>query len=154
MGNQSLRELIETSTDKGHDLLTWITANLEKIISLKDGSDAVLQEVKDIHTQLNEFIRYTTTLEDADTLELHSVFISLSQLYAMSTQCLKDEHPGVVFDSSEFLTNVLCEEDVLISDESNDPNQTKKKKKITLKKKRYIYTPAKDIACTVLNSII
>ncbi|CAI4044245.1 hypothetical protein SUVZ_10G0090 [Saccharomyces uvarum] len=150
MVNQSLRELIETSTNNGHDLLTWITANLEKIISLKDASDAELQEVKDIHTQLNEFIRYATTLEDAATLELHSVFISLSQLYAMSTQCLKDEHPGVVFDSSAFLTNVLCEEDVLINDESNDPNQTKKKKKITLKKKKYTYTPAKDIACTVL----
>ncbi|EJS43193.1 YJL207C [Saccharomyces arboricola H-6] len=150
MANQSLKKLIETSADKGHDLLTWIVTNLEKLISLKDVSDPELQEVKEIHAQLNEFVRYTTILEDTDDLELHSVFISFSQLYTISTWRLKDEYPGVIFDSSAFLTSVLCEEDVLTNDEVNELNQKEKKKKSTIKKKRYIYTPAKDIACTIL----
>ncbi|CAI4043437.1 hypothetical protein SKDZ_10G0130 [Saccharomyces kudriavzevii ZP591] len=152
MVNQTLQKLMDTSTDDGHTLSTWITTNLEKLISLKDASDAELQEVKDIHTQLDDFIRYTTVLENTNSLELHSVFISLSHLYTMSIWQLKSEYPGVVFDSAAYLTNVLCEEDVSI-DEINDPNEKKKKKKSTTKKKRYIYTPAKDIACTLLVQI-
>lgn len=150
MANRSLKKVIETSSNNGHDLLTWITTNLEKLICLKEVNDNEIQEVKEIHTQLDEFVRYISVLENTDDLELHSVFISLSQLYTISIWRLKDEYPGVVFDSAAFLTNVLCEEDVSIDDGDTDPNQKKKKKKSSTKKKKYIYSPAKDIACTIL----
>lgn len=135
MANRSLKKVIETSSNNGHDLLTWITTNLEKLICLKEVNDNEIQEVKEIHTQLDEFVRYISVLENTDDLELHSVFISLSQLYTISIWRLKDEYPGVVFDSAAFLTNVLCEEDVSIDDGDTDPNQKKKKKKSSTKKK-------------------
>lgn len=138
MANRSLKKVIETSSNNGHDLLTWITTNLEKLICLKEVNDNEIQEVKEIHTQLDEFVRYISVLENTDDLELHSVFISLSQLYTISIWRLKDEYPGVVFDSAAFLTNVLCEEDVSIDDGDTDPNQ-KKKEEVKYKKSTYTH---------------
>lgn len=63
MANRSLKKVIETSSNNGHDLLTWITTNLEKLICLKEVNDNEIQEVKEIHTQLDEFVRYISVLE-------------------------------------------------------------------------------------------
>lgn len=160
MSEAQLVDLIVSSETKRHDLFTWITSNFEELVQSEipqEGPDAHKKPLE-IHSQLNTFIRFLSTSENANDVESHYIFIRISQLYTVCLLRLEKEYPGKIFDSAEFLAKVLSEEDVSIDeeedrDDKDKEKKKKKKKKATPPKKTYVHSTSKDLSCTILSQL-
>lgn len=157
----ALKETIDLSANKRHDLFTWVCTQYEDVNDITSEGASDEETVKknneimtDIYNELNKYIRYMTVIEKVEELDSHYIAIRLSQLYSSLLLQLQKESPGKVFDLAELLTNILAEEDVSLDEffEENDEKQKNKRKK-TAAKKHYTFTPAKDIACTTLTQL-
>ncbi|CCE91464.1 AP-1 complex accessory protein LAA1 TDEL_0C05750 [Torulaspora delbrueckii] len=148
MTEANLVDAIAGSKTKKDILFSWITKKLE-IVNGEELSDENRQvsELSRIHDDSDAFIRYMAAQEDKDDLDSHEIFISFSQLYCSCLVRLLNERPGKIYDSAELLAKVLSEDDVTIEELSDND---KKKKKKTNTKRTYTFSPAKDLACTVL----
>lgn len=139
-------QLLEKSGSKRHDFFTWLIKNIEQLNESED--EKSVQEALQIHENLNNFIRYLTTTNDSSEYGSHYIYIRYSQLYTSCLIKIQEEYSGKIFDSAELMTNILSEQDVSL-EEVEGSNDKKKKKKKTASKTTNLYTPAKDLACTI-----
>lgn len=133
---EALVQHLVASESKRHDLLTWCIGKFELISN--DTGDSLC---KDVLEQLNELLKHLSTVENPEEYNSHYIFVRVSQLYTLCLCRLEREHPGFIFDSSEFLIKVLSEDEVTGKDSKKAA------------KKHYTYSTAKDFACTVLIQI-
>ncbi|EDO19056.1 hypothetical protein Kpol_2000p20 [Vanderwaltozyma polyspora DSM 70294] len=158
-----LVEILQSAEDKRHTLLTWCIENYSKLYSLNNNNDT--SKVNVANTILNELDQFICKIslfseDNAEVYNSHYIFIRISQLYCLSLTIVKNEHPGKIFDSGELLNKILSEENITnyINDSTdnnnnnnNNPTGTSTASTSNKKlKKIYLYTPAKDLACTIL----
>ncbi|CCK68456.1 AP-1 complex accessory protein LAA1 KNAG_0A08030 [Huiozyma naganishii CBS 8797] len=148
----SLVEAIDASIDKRHVLSTWILENFG-ILSTHDttkNNPTDVAHVEKLYSNANAFLTYLPTTDAVKEIYSHYLFLRFSQLYCLTLERSKSEAPGRIFDSADLLTNILVEEDVSVKP-NDSPDKKDKKKKLT--KKTYVFTPAKDMAVTILTQI-
>ncbi|CCE62079.1 hypothetical protein TPHA_0B04080 [Tetrapisispora phaffii CBS 4417] len=154
----SLLDRLSGSDNKRHELFVWSISKFELLSAFHNVSKSDTEKIqfyhqsaKDTLDELNLLLRYLTSTEDANDYESHFVFIRIGQIYSLSLFILEDESPGKIFDESEFLIKILSEEDIAIYASNTDD---KKKKSPSSNKTHYVYTPAKDLATTILIQIV
>ncbi|CCH58377.1 hypothetical protein TBLA_0A05840 [Henningerozyma blattae CBS 6284] len=157
-----LLQSFDSSQNKRHELLTWITNNHESIVSkINDPKSPLPENISDdclsLYNQLNDYFKFLIQLDDQAPYESHFISIRLSQLYNLLLLNLEKDYNSKIFDSAELLTNILLEENVLKDNKNNSTNDhssnsitNKSKKSSSNSKKTYTYSPIKDIAATIL----
>lgn len=149
MTDATLVSALECSDNKRHTLFTWITRKLEEV---NDGEfleeECDFKALFQIQEDLDSFVRFIAVSEEKDDLDSHQIFISFSHVYCSCLLRLMNERPGRIYDSAELLAKVLSEEDVSVEEADKSDKKSKKKKAST--KRTYTFSPAKDLACTVL----
>lgn len=148
MSGLKLVESIRSSTAKKHTLLSWVTLQLDEVKAEGEvvEGDQHYQQISEVCDELDSFIRYNAGLSEEEQLDSHSIFVTFSHLYTLCLVRLEKTRPGKIFDGAELAAKVLAEEDVSIEVVDTD----KKKKKKASKKRSYVRSAAKEMACIVL----
>ncbi|GAV48472.1 hypothetical protein ZYGR_0I07690 [Zygosaccharomyces rouxii] len=151
MLGSSLVEIISISEKKRHDLLSWVSNNFDNLYKGQnyEEKDEYTKRLFEVNDNLEQLVRYLANVEEEKTVDSHYVFIRVAQLYTFCLTRLENTHPGKIYDASELLANVLAEEPIKFEMEQ-DANDKDKKKKKSNPKKTYVFSPVKDLACTVL----
>ena len=151
----TLKQKIETSDNKRHDLLTWITTNIQDLSSKDDFYFEKTENVeywKRIQGEITEFLRFLAGLEDSSVLDSHYISVRLSHLFTLCLMRLKRDYAGMIFDSAELLTNILLEEDVSVT-EAGVQSKGKKGKSSSKKKATHTHSFARDTAAVILTQL-
>ncbi|GAV53487.1 hypothetical protein ZYGR_0AI07710 [Zygosaccharomyces rouxii] len=151
MPDFSLVEIISKSERKRHTLLSWVSDNFDKLYKGQnyEKRDEYTKRLLEVNNNLEQLVRYLANAEEEKTIDSHYVFIRVAQLYTFCLTRLENAYTGRIYDASELLANVLAEEPIEFEMEKN-ANEKDKKKKKSNPKKTYVFSPIKDLACTVL----
>lgn len=144
-------DIIFNSERKRHDLLSWVTDNFEDLYKGQhyEGSNEYKEKLVHVNHNLEQLVRYLANVEGEKTFDSHYIFIRVAQLYTLCLTRLEYTYSGKIYDASELLANVLAEEPIK-SEIGGDSDTKDKKKKKSNPKKTYVFSPVKDLACTVL----
>lgn len=153
MPDFSLAEIISNTERKRHTLLSWVSDNFDKLYKGQyyEEADEYTKKLLDVNNNLEQLVRYLANVEEERTVNSHYVFIRVAQLYTFCLTRLGKAYPGKIYDASELLANVLAEEPIRLGTEKSANDKDKKKK--SNPKKTYVFSPIKDLACTVLTQL-
>ena len=142
---QSLKDIVETSTNVRHDISSWLKINFEQVIDDTKQDNTSEELPLKIIEELFKFSKHITEIEDLTNLHSHNISVTASQLLCTSLCHLTSENLGKIYDAAELMSNILAEESV----SELDTDDKSKKKKLN-SKKIYTYTFAKELAATCL----
>ncbi|CDH13839.1 uncharacterized protein ZBAI_05625 [Zygosaccharomyces bailii ISA1307] len=146
-----LVEFIASSNRKRHDLFSWVTDNFDILYrgQNQENTDDYTKKLLEVQGQLEKFVRYSANLEEEKNVNSHYIYIRVAQLYTFCLTQLEKGHNGKSYDAAELLAKVLAEKYIEFEVEEKIDGKEKKKKKSN-SKKTYVYSPCKDMACTIL----
>lgn len=128
-------EIIATSANKEHDVLTWTSQWIRRVrFSSEEPPDIEVP-----FSQINELLLNLDSSTEETLKPSHTLELAISELYNLCLFKIQEKSPGKVFESAVLMSNVLSEEGV---------TETDGKKKS--RKKQYLYTPSKGLALSTL----
>ncbi|SMN17937.1 similar to Saccharomyces cerevisiae YJL207C LAA1 AP-1 accessory protein [Maudiozyma saulgeensis] len=144
----SLKTVMEGSTDPRHDISRWLRLQFEHITASSTSKEIPEEFPLKIYNELVTFCKNLTEIEDLSNIESHNISLATSQLLCSVLTRLRTDDEGKIYDVAELMANILAEEKIMDTD-TNEKSKNKKNNN----KKTFTYNFPKELGATILTQM-